>query len=135
MAWLADKDPTARAKLNRDKQFCPLNSLVNANNKDKQYEEPWYLLYRMFVEHQKSKLVPDAKLIQVLLLTQAQRPALKHELLAEHQLCNMAASDYGHHSAMPHLQAAKFLSLVYEALLVTRHVHVSRLQLEGTRRV
>jgi hypothetical protein len=78
---------------------------------------------------------PDVRLVDMLLLVQAHRSAQKHELLAEHQLCNMAASDFGSHSAIPHQQAASYLKLIYRGLLVARHIYVSRMHLVGVRRV
>ena len=135
VAQLADKDPKALDKLNWKANFAPLDQIVKTNEKDPQYSEPWYLLHRLFALMKPHGPTTDVKLVDMLLLVQAQRPALKHELLAEHQLCNMAASDFGSHSAIPHQQAASYLKLMYRGLLVARHIYVSRMHLVGVRRV
>lgn len=135
VAQLADLDKNAIEKLNWKANFASLDQIVKTNEKDPQYGEPWYLLYRLFALMKPHKPTPNVKLNDLLLLIQAQRSAPKHELIAEHQLCNMAASDYGSHSAIPHQQAASFIKLLYRALLVSRHIYVSRMHLAGVRRV
>jgi hypothetical protein len=76
------------------------------------------------------------ELVDIVLLVQTQNPGLaQHELLAEHQLCNMGASDFGSHSAMPHEQAAIFCRWVYQILLLSRRLTVSSTHVESFKRV
>lgn len=136
VAALADEDPEALTMLNWEGLFKPLGGIPPQYADDDYIEQPWYPLYRLYLDSQKEPApAKTVELVDITLLVQAQRPLAKHALLAEHQLCNMGASDFGSHCAVPDAQAATFLAWVYTSLLMTRQLTVGRQHLESYKRV
>jgi len=137
VAKLVDPDVHAMETLNWTGFFDDMQETPHPAAGDPLHAEPWYPLFHMYKES--TGLLAgneNVQLIDITVLVQAQNTALStRELLAEHQLCNMSASDFGSHSAIPHDQAATFFRWVYQSLLVTRQVQVARLHVESFKRV
>ena len=136
VAALVAEDAHALALLNHEGDcFFEVRDQTPFNPGDPHCLEAWYPLFHLYKTSLDRAHFADVKLVDVTILVQAQSPTSLRELLAEHQLSNMGASDFGSHSAVPHPQAATFLRWVYQSLLLTRQLQVARLHVESFKRV